>query len=59
SLVTKDIELTLQNASKAEVNATESLKAEAMNASKIEQYGKADIDDVKTNNGSAVSTSHN
>jgi hypothetical protein len=53
-LVTEDVDLKLQNASKAEVYASKSLEIEAMNASKVTQYGPADTDNVKTQNGSSV-----
>ncbi len=59
SLITETVDIDLQNASKADVHATKSLKAEVMNASKLTQYGPADTDDVKTHNGSDVETIRN
>lgn len=58
-LITETVDLDLQNASKAEVYATKHLKAQAMNASKVTQYGPADTDDVDTQNGSDVETVRN
>ncbi len=53
-LVTREADLTLQNASKAEVNVQTDLKIKSKNASKTIQYGQASIDDAETDNASSV-----
>lgn len=54
-LITQEVDLKLQNASKAEVYAEKVLTGKAMNASKIIQYGPAKTADVTTYNDSSFS----